>query len=69
MDFGAILTQFHKKFDVNSLFKFLIDLHFDNAWISFPQKKNKAQSLSFSYSGLAPPESQLVPVEGGELEG
>ena len=29
MDFGAILAQFHKKLDVNSLFKLLIDLHFD----------------------------------------
>jgi len=38
MDFGAILTQFHKKLDVNSLFKLLIDLHFDNARIRVPQK-------------------------------
>jgi len=30
---------------------------------AFHKKKNKARSLSFSYSGLAPTESQLVPVE------
>jgi len=40
MDFGAILAQFHKKLDVNSLFKLLIDLHFDNARIRVPQKLN-----------------------------
>jgi hypothetical protein len=62
MDFGAILAQFHKKLDVNSLFKLLIDLHFDNARIRVPQK-TKARSLSFSYSGLAPTEGQLGPVE------
>jgi hypothetical protein len=61
MDFGAILAQFHKQLDVNSLFKLFIDLHFDNARIHVPQK-TKARSLS-SYSGLAPTESQLVPVE------
>ena len=62
MDFEAILSQFHKKRDVNSLFKLLIDLHFDNARIRFPQK-TKARNLSFSYSGLAPTEIQLGPVE------
>jgi len=62
MDFGAILAQFHKKLDVNSFFKLLMDFHFDNAQIRIPQK-NKPGSLSFSYSGLAPTESQLDPVE------
>jgi hypothetical protein len=61
MDFGAILSQFHKKLDVNSLFKLLIDLHFYNARIRVPQK-TKARSLSFSYSILVPTEIQLGPV-------
>ena len=47
MNFGAILAQFHKKLDVNPLFKLLIDLHFDNAWKRVPHKTN-AQSLAFS---------------------
>jgi hypothetical protein len=61
MDFGAILAQFHKKLDVNSLFKLFIGLHFDKARIRVPQT-TKARSLS-SYSGLAPSEIQLGPVE------
>jgi len=47
MNFRAILAQFHKKLDVNPLFKLLIDLHFDNAQKQVPQKINP-QSLSFS---------------------
>jgi len=47
MNFGAILAQFHKKLDVNPLFKLLIDLHFDNARKRVPQKTN-APSLAFS---------------------
>jgi len=38
MNFGAILAQFHKKLDVNPLFKLLIDLHFDSARKWVPQK-------------------------------
>jgi len=61
MDFGAILAQFHLKRGVNSLFKLLMDRHFDNARRRVLQK-NMARSLS-SYNGLAPAESQLCSVE------
>ena len=47
MNFTAILAQFHKKLDVNPLFRLLIDLHFDNARKRIPQKTN-ARSLAFS---------------------
>jgi hypothetical protein len=47
MNFGAILAQFHKKIDVNPLFKLFIDLHFDNTQKQAPQKTN-ARSLAFS---------------------
>jgi hypothetical protein len=60
MDSRTVLAQFNKKLDVNSLFKLLINLHFDSARIRVPLK-TKPRSLS--YSGLAPTESQLGPVE------
>jgi hypothetical protein len=60
MDFGAIFAQFHLKRGVNSLFKLLMDRHFDNARRRVLQK-NIARSLS--YNGLAPTESQLRSVE------
>ena len=47
MNFGAVLAQFHKKLDVNPLFKLLINLHFDSARKRVPQKTN-ARSLAFS---------------------
>ena len=60
MDFGAIFAQFYKKRDGNSLLKLLMDRHIDNARIRVP-RKSIARSLS--YSGLAPIESQLRPLE------
>jgi len=65
MDFGAIFAQFYKKRDGNSLLKLLMDRHIDNARIRVP-RKSIARSLS--YSGLAPIESQLRPLEWGDLE-
>jgi len=46
MNFGAILAQFHKKLDVNPLFKLLIDFHFNNVRKRVSQKTN-TRSLSF----------------------
>jgi hypothetical protein len=46
MNFRAILAHFHKKLDVNPLFKLLIDLRFDNAQKRVSQKTN-ARSLAF----------------------
>jgi hypothetical protein len=64
--FLGIFAKFHKKRDVNSLFKLLMNRHFGNARIRVPHK-SKARSLS--YSGLARTESQLCSVEWVDLEG
>jgi hypothetical protein len=47
INFGANLAQFHKKLDVNPLFKLVIDLNFDNARKRVSQKTN-SRSLAFS---------------------
>jgi len=45
MNLGAILAQFNKKLDVNTLFKLLIDPHLT---VDGFHKKTNARSLAFS---------------------